>query len=122
MALTWETEYCELLPSPTALGGCSCCVHLTWNPHPLSLAARWPGDVLSLSLALSLSCAVSSAALMNLVVFPELTLDLICGCKVTAVLALLRCCACVGDGVVLQCPAFLTFPCGAACPFCSLRI
>lgn len=48
MALTWETEYCELLPSPTALVGCSCPEYLTWNPHPFTLPAPWPGDASAL--------------------------------------------------------------------------
>lgn len=46
MALTWETEYCELLPSPTALVGCKCPEHLTWNPRPFTLTAPLPGDAL----------------------------------------------------------------------------
>lgn len=29
-------QYCELLLSPTALVGCNCPEHLTWNPHPFT--------------------------------------------------------------------------------------
>lgn len=96
----------------------SCCQAplLWWVANALSISPGTPAHSLllllclgmpsSLSLALSLSCAVSSTALMNLVVFPGLTLNLICGCKGD-------CCTCFAQMLCLcwwwHGPAMLSF-------------